>query len=65
MGEDRPDTPGGALEALARELHWKMEALDPSDGRDWRDLSDREREFYRLSVRAVLANREIVALALS
>lgn len=39
---------------LARQLHWKMEHLDPTEDGDWDCLSDRKREFYRLCVEYLL-----------
>lgn len=46
---------GGALiECLAKELHWKMERLDPRDGREWVGLSPRERAFYKNCVEHLL-----------
>ena len=53
-----------AIEGLARELHWKMEHLDPTDGADWELLSDSEREFYRQSVAWMLLFPELIEAAL-
>lgn len=53
-----------AIEALARRLHWKMEHLDPTDEYDWEKLSDRQREFYRISVESLLDDRALLMSAL-
>jgi len=37
----------------AKTLYEAMERLDPGDGRLWEDLSQREREFYELSLESV------------
>jgi hypothetical protein len=52
-----------AIERLARELHWKMEHLDPTEDSDWERLSDRQREFYRLCVRWLLFHRSDILTA--
>ena len=39
---------------LARFLYETMEHLDPSDGREWRELSDNERSYYRDVIMALL-----------
>lgn len=40
---------------LARRLHDEMDRLDPAqEGKDWDAISEREREFYRLSALSVL-----------
>ena len=54
--------------ALARTLYEAMERLDPSSAEDplsWESLPERDREFYRHCVRAMLADDEIVLAALS
>jgi hypothetical protein len=54
-----------ALEALAERLFWKMEMLDPGlHDRAWADLTERERAFYRHSVRAIFQERELARAAL-
>ena len=58
-----PDRPARsrAIVELARRLHWKMEHLDPSDtDSGWVNLTDREREFYCLCVKAILDDRSLV-----
>ncbi len=50
----------GAIEYLARRLHWKMEHLDPSEDADWGGLSERQKEFYRLCVREVIRDGSMV-----
>jgi hypothetical protein len=54
-----------AIEFLARELHWKMETLDPVDGGDWDRLEDADREFYRQCVKWILAYPDQITAALS
>jgi len=54
-----------AIEALARRLHWKMEHLDPTDEDDWEKLSDRQREFYRISIVSLLEERALLISALN
>lgn len=49
MAEDRP-----ALPIIAQRLYEAMERLDPGDGRTWEQLTEREREFYELSVEDAL-----------
>jgi hypothetical protein len=53
-----------AIRELARTLHSKMEHLDPSDGPEWEALTERQREFYTLCVKAVLFEGELVRVAL-
>lgn len=73
---DRPMRCGGAdsaplardeaTEALAKRLRWKMEHLDPSSRweTEWDNLPKQEREFYRLCVKAILNEAELVKAAL-
>ena len=52
-----------ALSQLGKVLFEAMERLDPGDGPSkWGLLSFREREFYRLAVRALLDRSDIVLL---
>jgi hypothetical protein len=53
-----------AIWVLARRLHWKMEHLDPSENRDWDELSERKRDFFRLCVIAILDDADSVKRAL-
>ena len=55
---------GAALERLASELHWKMERLDPSESPEWAELTDHQRSFYRLCVKHLLRQSELVEAAL-
>jgi hypothetical protein len=48
---------------LGRVLFERMEHLDPSDDREWSHLSDREREFFRLSAKAVVEAEKASAAA--
>lgn len=53
--------------ALARILYEAMERLDPSgpeDASPWDRLPDRDREFYRHCIRALIANKGLVLAAL-
>jgi hypothetical protein len=52
---------------LARRLYEEMERLDPSGPNDfvaWDRLESRHRDYYRLSVRAVLSERTLCRLAI-
>jgi hypothetical protein len=60
MGMTGPES----LERLARVLQEKMEDLDPCDGREWDELTDHEREFYRQCVKHILMERKHVLCAL-
>lgn len=53
-----------AVTELARSLYVEMERLDPSSDARWNDLTDREREFFRLTVEGILARRDLVLQAL-
>jgi len=54
-----------AIEHLARELHWKMEHLDPSgEWEEWSSLSEDGREFFRQCVKAVIRHRAVVRRAM-
>lgn len=67
MADEAADV--GAKEAavwrLARRLHWKMEQLDPTESSEWEALSERERDFYRHCIDAVLAERALVHAVIS
>ncbi len=65
MGSSEADV-AIAIEALAERLHWKQDHLDPApELRGWSDLDESEREFYRLSVRALLDERDLMLTALA
>jgi hypothetical protein len=54
-----------ARERLARELHFKMEHLDPSDGGgEWEALSESQRELYRACVEWLFCDPSLVLKAL-
>ena len=53
-----------AVWSLARRLHWKMEHLDPTDRPGWAALTERERDFYRLCVEAILDEKRLCQAAL-
>lgn len=60
------DDQSSARESLARDLHWKLEILDPSmDGSDWLALMPFQREMYRSAIRYVLLDEEKVRRALT
>jgi len=45
---------------LARELHWQMERLDPTDLSEWDELSERQRKFYRNCVEHLLLQEALL-----
>ena len=49
-----------ALWALAEELVWKVNQLDPSDLPDWSSLDDRTRRFYYHLVKHIMLNYRLV-----
>jgi hypothetical protein len=53
-----------AIEHLAKRLHWKMEHLDPTEDPDWDLLTERQRDFYRLCIKSLLAERSAIEEAL-
>ena len=58
-----PSTESRAVELAAKRLHAKMEHLDPC-GDEWEQLSDSDREFYRLCVRDLVDSPAMMWLAL-
>ena len=54
-----------ALEELARELHWEMERLDPTDAPDWEARTEHQRQFYRLCVDHLIRQPEARVLVAS
>ena len=60
-----PLTPEIAIEALARALYRTMERLDPSDEREWDELSEHEKEFYRFCIKSIVAEHQLVRFLLS
>lgn len=54
-----------AIERLAETLRTRMERLDPSSEKEWMALSEREKEFFRECVKAVLREPSLVAAALA
>lgn len=52
-----------AIELLARELWSVQDHLDPGEG-DWESFDDRDKDFYRQSVKWLLAQREALAVAM-
>ena len=53
------------IEDLARTLYLTMEHLDPTGEYDWEKLSDRQKEFYRLSITGLLRERALLISALN
>ena len=68
VGTVAPETDSRSREkhvwSLARRLHGKMEQLDPTEDDDWENLSERQREFYRLCVESIFDERELSRSAL-
>ena len=67
MVADRPTTTEDALDVLGRVLYEKMETLDPNSAVEmvpWDKLNERDRDFYRLCVSAVLAQTSPLFLTL-
>jgi hypothetical protein len=54
-----------AIDRLAETLRAKMERLDPSSEKEWGELPEREKEFFRECVKAVLREPSLVAVALA
>ena len=54
MSKDTGAPKTETVEVLAERLRWKMEHLDPSDERPWKELTDTEKEFFRICVRELL-----------
>jgi hypothetical protein len=48
------------VEALAEELHRKMEHLDPTDLPEWEKLNDRQKFFYRACVQHLLLQEGLI-----
>jgi hypothetical protein len=62
MGKDKKPTRsdatiGALLDVLAKRLHAEMENLDPTEDGKWEHLSEREKEFYRLTVSGLFEDR--------
>ncbi|MDF2973218.1 MAG: hypothetical protein K0R61_3668 [Microvirga sp.] len=53
-----------AVERLSCFVYEKLEHLDPTDDRAWPELSERERELYRIVVRGLLDRRSLVLAGL-
>lgn len=54
-----------ARELLARDLHWELERLDPSeDGDDWLTLKPFQRTLYRSAIARLFLDRDKVLQAL-
>jgi hypothetical protein len=44
------------LERLSKELHRKLEHLDPTDDPEWEQLEDHDREFYRQCIKTLIVD---------
>ena len=53
-GDVDSESVSAAKEFLASELFWKMERLDPSENPDWEELTDHQKNLYRLCVEHLL-----------
>ena len=62
---DAGDHDAVLIERLAAELNWIQQRLDPSDDGDWETFSDAEKEFFRQSVKWLLAQPEMSQLRLT
>ena len=52
------------IEGLAMVLHAKMEHLDPTEDPDWRMLTERQRDFYRICIESLLGERDLLQRAM-
>jgi hypothetical protein len=57
-------TESGAVDDLARHLHWTMLRIDLLEDDDWNDLTEASKEFYRACIRELLVRRELLLSAL-
>ncbi len=68
---NQPDRQAGAvsreeaIDLLARELHFKMEHLDPTEDADWEKLSERHRDFFRCCIRHLMLYGDLIRSALT
>lgn len=60
------ETSRPAIDRLAERLHWKQHHLSPGPVEErWSDLSQRERDYYRLSIKALLDERSLLEALIS
>jgi hypothetical protein len=62
--EARTDAARRAIDQLAARLHWKLEHLDPTGASDWSDLSDHQRDIFRIAVASLLDECQLVDTAM-
>jgi hypothetical protein len=53
-----------ANEILTECLYLKMERMDPNNRSAWRDLFESDREFYLASIREMLLEKTLLAIAM-
>jgi hypothetical protein len=58
-----PDEKDAAIARLAEDLYLSLSLYDPADYPLWHELSDDQKENYFLSVKRLLAKRQLVAAA--
>lgn len=58
------DGAAAALDALAYELNWIQQRLDPDPDGDWDSYSDRDRAFFRECIEWLLAHPDLLARAM-
>ena len=59
-------TSEAAIERLAVRLHDRMEHLDPTlNASAWNNLSDHEKEFYRLCIEDLLMDNQLILRGIS
>ena len=54
-----------AVERLSECLYLKMERMEPNNNGSWENLGEREKDFYRASIREILLERTLLNLALA
>ncbi len=53
-----------AIEILAERLHWKLEHVDPTDGVKWEELTEFERENFRICIETLLCRPDAIRVAM-
>jgi hypothetical protein len=53
-----------AVDGLAECLYLKMERMDPERGTAWADLDESVKDYYRASIREILLEKTLLALAM-
>jgi hypothetical protein len=54
----------GALEALAKRLYWKLEHIDPTDGLTWSEITEYERDNFRICIDELVTMRDELLILL-